>query len=129
MSSAPKDISRRHLLTGAAGEAVAVRYLKKEGYQIIQRNYRTRLGEIDVIAREGETLVFVEVKTRSGQGVALPQFAVDAKKQSKITRVALMYLSQKNEMSASCRFDVVAVRKGVKGDQVELIRNAFEMAL
>jgi len=129
MSSAQKDISRRHLLTGAAGEDVAVSYLQKAGYRILQRNYRTRIGEIDVIAREGDTLVFVEVKTRSGRGFGLPQAAVDYKKQSKITRVALTYLSQKKEMEMHCRFDIVAVWKQIAGFQVELIRNAFEMAL
>lgn len=129
MSPAQKDISRRHLLTGAAGENHAVRYLQSLGYRIIQRNYRTRIGEIDIIAREGEVLVFVEVKTRTGQNFGLPQSAVDARKQFKITRVALTYLSEKKEHEASCRFDIVAVQKRGKDFQIELIRNAFEMTL
>ncbi len=86
MSPAQKDISRRHLLTGVAGENHAAHYLQTLGYRIIQRNYRTRIGEIDIIAREGEFLVFVEVKTRTGQNFGLPQSAVDARKQFKITR-------------------------------------------
>lgn len=129
MFPAQKDISRRHLLTGAEGEALAVRYLQKLGFYIIQRNYRTRIGEIDVIAREGETLVFVEVKTRTGLNFGPPQAAVDYRKRSKITRVALVYLSAKKETSASCRFDVVAVQKQGNDFQFELIRNAFEMTL
>lgn len=129
MSFAPENVSRRHLITGKKGEAFATRFLKKEGYKIVVQNYRNPLGEIDIIALEGETLVFVEVKTRTGKGFGLPQAAVDLKKQSKITRVALSYLSNLKSEPALCRFDVVAVQKNVKGYQVELIRNAFEMAI
>ena len=129
MSPAQKDISRRHLLTGAAGEDYAVRYLQTLGYRIVQRNYRTRIGEIDIIAREGDVLVFVEVKTRTGRNFGLPQSAVDARKQLKITRVAMTYLSKKRETTAFCRFDIVAVQKEGKDFKIELIRNAFEMTL
>ncbi len=129
MSFAPKNVSRRHLITGEKGEAIAARFLKKEGYKIVSQNYRTSLGEIDLIALEGEALVFIEVKTRTGYDFGLPQEAVDFKKQSKITRVALSYLSDLKSAPALCRFDVVAVKKNLKGYHVELIRNAFEMAI
>ena len=129
MSSAQENISRRHLLIGKQGEEIAVRFLSKQGYHIITRNYRTSLGEIDIIAQEGETLVFIEVKTRAGEGFGAPQAAVDRKKQEKITRVALVYLSQKKEAARPCRFDVVAIKSDFKGFRVELIRNAFEMAI
>ncbi len=129
MPSAPKNISRRHLAIGQKGEAAAARFLKKEGYEILAQNYRTTLGEIDIVARDGETLVFIEVKTRSGNSYGLPQDAVDLKKQVKITQVALLYLSKENLRPCSCRFDVVAVRKELASYHVELIRNAFEMAI
>ncbi len=129
MSSAPKDVSRRHLITGKKGETLALRYLKKEGFRIITQNYRNRIGEIDIIAQEGEVLVFIEVKTRSGDDFGAPQAAVDYRKQLKISQVALSYLSEKGLMSCCCRFDVVAIRTGMKAKQVELIRNAFEMTI
>ena len=129
MSFTPKNISRRHLITGKKGEALAARFLKNEGYEIVSQNYRTPLGEIDIIALEGETLVFVEVKTRTGSDFGTPQAAVDFKKQSKITRVALSYLGNLKSDPGLCRFDVVAVQKNFKGYHVELIRNAFEMAI
>ena len=129
MPFAQEDLSRRHLLTGTEGEEIAVRYLLQEGYQIIRRNYRTSLGEIDIIAQEGETLVFVEVKTRRGDAFGSPQSAVDLKKQSKITRVALIYIEQKKLTNTPCRFDVVAVKKYSTRVQIELIRNAFEMTI
>ncbi len=115
-------------MTGAQGEEIAAGFLIKEGYQIIQRNYRTVLGEIDIVAREGESLVFVEVKARSGDQFGPPQAAVDLRKQAKMSRVALVYLKQKRIDSCDCRFDVVAVVKSAGGVQVELFRNAFELS-
>ncbi|MFQ5588072.1 MAG: YraN family protein [Nitrospiria bacterium] len=129
MPPAPKDLSRRHLTLGEKGETAALRFLKNEGYQILEQNFRTPIGEIDIVAREGETLVFVEVKTRSGIAFGFPQDAVGKQKQFKITQVALLYLSSINVAPCHCRFDVVAVQKAFKGYHVELIRNAFEMAV
>ncbi len=129
MSSSQENISRSHLLTGSEGEEVAVRFLIKQGYKIITRNFRTRLGEVDIVAREEKTLVFVEVKTRTGKQFGSPLFAVDQRKQAKITRVALLYLSNKKLNACPCRFDVVAIQKHFGSYQVRLVRNAFEMAL
>ncbi|MFQ5597111.1 MAG: YraN family protein [Nitrospiria bacterium] len=98
----------------------------KQGYRIITRNYRTSLGEIDIIAQEGDTLAFIEVKTRLGTHFGPPQVAVDIRKQEKISRVALAYLKQYRIASRSCRFDVVAILKKHKDFQVDLIRNAFD---
>lgn len=112
--------------SGAEGEAVAADYLIEKGYHILERNYRTALGEIDIIARDGETLVFVEVKARSSARFGPPQLAVDHRKQIKITRVALDYISRKKKMSILFRFDVLALRRDRKGFEAELIQNAFD---
>jgi len=115
-------------LSGAEGEAFAADYLIKNGYRILEQNYRTSLGEIDIIARDGETLVFIEVKARSSARFGAPQLAVDHRKQVKISRVALAYLSRKKGPPGLCRFDVLALRKDRSGFKAELIRNAFDGA-
>lgn len=115
-------------MTGKEGEDIAVHYLSEQGYRILVRNYRTKVGEIDIIAREGNTLVFVEVKARSGARFGLPQDAVDLRKQTKLSRVAMGYLRHKNVLPCACRFDVVAVVAREGKFKVELIRNAFDMS-
>lgn len=126
MPSAPKKLSRRHLLIGADGEAKAAQYLTKRGYRILEQNYRTPFGEIDIIARDGEALVFIEVKSRSGTQFGSPQAAVDMRKQAKISQVAMAYMKHKKISGAYCRFDVVSVLKEGSGFEIALIRNAFE---
>ncbi len=118
----------RHLLLGKLGEDRAVRYLQQEGFVILRRNYRTPFGEIDIIAREEETLVFVEVKTRSTAAFGLPQEAVDRRKQRQLIRTAQSYLNETGGALPPCRFDVVALRTDRKGQrkEFELIRGAFD---
>ncbi len=115
-------------MTGAEGEEIAVRFLQKRGYTILARNFRTAYGEIDVIARQEKTLVFIEVKARSGTQFGAPESAVDLHKQEKLSRVALLYLSQKYPEGCSCRFDVVAVQQGPEGIEIALFQDAFEMS-
>ncbi len=110
--------------TGRAGEAEAAAYLSECGYRILARNYRTTAGEIDIVAEEGETLVFVEVKTRSGLGRGLPREAVDRGKIRRMTRAAYQYLAGQPE-ERPCRFDVVEVVLVGGAAEVFLIRNAF----
>ena len=98
-----------HLLLGNRGERAAARYLKKLGYRIIARQYRSQFGEIDIIALDGETIVFVEVKTRSSTAQGQPYEAVDAHKQRQLSRTALGFLRQKKRMSQRARFDVVSI--------------------
>jgi putative endonuclease len=109
--------------TGRSGEDAAVQYLKKQGYSIIERNYRLRIGEIDIIARDGEYLVFIEVKTRRGGSFGSPFEAVDVRKQRQIVKVALAYLQGRE---VPVRFDVVAVHLDGRTFRVELLKNAFE---
>ena len=113
---------------GEKGEAIAVRQLKKAGYKIIDTNYRTQLGEIDIIAKEKDTIVFVEVKARRSVHFGSPKQAVTLQKQKKISMVALYYLKTIGQSSAKARFDVVAVIANRDEPRVEIIKNAFELA-
>jgi putative endonuclease len=94
---------------GQLGEALAARYLARRGFEIVARNLRSRLGEIDLVAREGRTLVFVEVKARRGRSGDPPQAAVDGRKQARLARLAVQYLARERAGERACRFDVVAV--------------------
>jgi len=102
--------------------------LKKNGYKIIEQNYRTPLGEIDIIAREKKIIVFVEVKSRRSVRFGNPKWAVTPQKQRKISRVALQYLKSTRQMNKSARFDVVAVCSNRDEPQIEIVKNAFELA-
>ncbi len=111
---------------GQSGEELAVRYLRKQGYTIIKQNYRLRIGEIDIIARDGHCLVFVEVKTRHGTQCGTGFEAVDERKQHQIARVALSYLSHHHIEDTEVRFDVVSVQVQKGKAAIELLKNAFE---
>ncbi len=113
---------------GEQGEALAVRYLKKAGYKIIETNYRTQLGEIDIIAKDRGTIVFVEVKSRTSVHFGSPKWAVTPKKQKKISMVALYYLKATNQCEARARFDVVTIISNRDKPQVDIIQNAFDLA-
>jgi putative endonuclease len=111
---------------GDAGERHAARHLQQAGLRILVRQARTRFGEIDLIALDGDTLVFVEVKSRRDDRPGSPAEAVNDGKQRRLTRAALAWLKRRGLLGRRCRFDVVAVRW--KGKQVEVchIRHAFE---
>ncbi|PIE70386.1 MAG: YraN family protein [Deltaproteobacteria bacterium] len=114
---------------GLAGETLAVRYLKKNGYAIQERNYRCPLGEIDIIARTRTHLVFVEVKTRLTPSYGTPEAAVDFQKQRTLSKVALFYLKTHDLLDVRARFDVVAIDgSGDTRPDIHLIENAFEIA-
>lgn len=110
---------------GDAGEDLAAAALKQQGYKILERNYVAPLGEIDLIARQGKTLVFIEVKTRKNDRFGAPQEAVTPAKQHKLRRLADYYLKQKRLGEVEMRFDVVAIVIAETGPQVEIIQNAF----
>jgi putative endonuclease len=94
---------------GLKGEAIALAVLRKKKYAVVETGYRLFRGEIDIIAYDGTTLVFVEVKTRAGTDFGLPEDAVTPAKQSQIKRIARGYLAAKGLEDADCRFDVVAI--------------------
>lgn len=118
----------RHTQYGQEGEAVAARHLKKCGYKILERNYRNSIGEIDIIASDSDTIVFVEVKTRRNDRFGDPKWAVTFRKQQKISMVALSYLKEFRMSDRKARFDVVTVTEDLKKPTVEIIKNAFELA-
>lgn len=113
---------------GQYGEALAARYLKKLGYKILCVNYRTRFGEIDIIAKDKETVVFVEVKSRSSSAYGGPKYAITPAKRKKISINALHYLKSTDQMNAKARFDVVTVLSENRKADVEIIKNAFELS-
>ena len=114
--------------TGKKGEDIACSYLKSRGYRIVERNYKCPLGEIDIVARDGDAIVFVEVKSRKSEEFGDPQLAVGQKKQKKVSRISLTYLKDKNLYPCNARFDVVAIKMLPDGSTIELIQNAFELA-
>jgi len=124
-SKAAKDM--RRIQTGKRGEDLAAAHLQKLGYQIVAKNYRCIFGEVDIIARDGDTLVFVEVKSRKTEAFGEPQEAVGLEKQKKLSRISLHYLQQKGLDSCCARFDVVAIRMFPEGARIDLIRNAFDL--
>jgi len=113
---------------GEQSESIAVSYLKKHGYKIIEQNYRTKLGEIDIIAREKGTIAFIEVKSRKSKNFGSPKWAVTPKKQRKISMVALWYLKTTKQSNVKARFDVVSIISANNNPSIEIIKNAFELA-
>lgn len=110
---------------GTSYEKLAAAYLQRQGYEILAYNFRCRMGEIDMIAKDGEYLVFVEVKYRSGSQMGNPLEAVHWKKQQIISRAASYYCWKHGYAeNTPCRFDVV----GICGEEYMLIKNAFEYA-
>lgn len=108
---------------GSLYEELAAGYLEKKGLRILEKNYRCRIGEIDLVAEEGRYLVFVEVKYRSSQSFGNPLSAVNRGKQQVISRVAAHYLlTHGKTMDAPCRFDVI----GFEGERPVWVRNAFD---
>ncbi|MHB8901210.1 MAG: YraN family protein [Thermoguttaceae bacterium] len=118
--SAPRSLGER-------GEALAARHLRRLGLRIVGRRVRTGLGELDLVAVDGRTVVFVEVKTRQSDQHGHPAEAVDLAKQRRLTRLATAYLKRHGLLNHAARFDVVAVTwpDGVR-PRIEHIRNAFE---
>ncbi len=107
---------------GQASEERAARYLKKRGYTIVCRNYRAPCGEIDIIAKEDGTLVFVEVKARNTDTYGGAKVSINRAKMQKITRVAQHYLKETGQINEKARFDVIFVEK----EAIDLYKNAFE---
>ena len=115
--------------TGKIGENYTAALLEQRGWQVLERNYHSRYGEIDIIARDGQYIVFVEVKTRRSTGLDHPLAAVTKAKQQKLTKTALLYLAEHPEMQQlDCRFDVAGLTTDSRGNMLRMdyIENAFE---
>jgi putative endonuclease len=111
---------------GKSGEDLAVSELERRGYAVLARRYRTRLGEIDIIARDGPYLVFVEVKARQHHRCGRPDEHITIRKQRKIVAIARLFLARTRVDAEACRFDVVSVSLADGRPRVEIIRNAFD---
>lgn len=115
-------------ILGETGESLAAEHLRHKGYIILHRNYRSRSGEIDIIAKHGKILVFAEVKTRRSEHFGSPAAAVTLRKQAQISRVAEEYLARENLFDTAARFDVISiVMPQGKAAVIEIITNAFEI--
>lgn len=129
MPRPPLELRRGGGLTrkssGAWGEDLALRYLTRRGYRLVERNYRKRRGEVDLILRYEETLVFVEVKLRRSTGFGDPLEAVTARKQATIRSLAEQYLADNQPDYDTVRFDVVGILATDTGTRIEHIEDAF----
>ena len=121
MQIAQKNFYKK--LLGRVGEKKACAFLKDNGYKILETNYRTPFGEIDIIVEIDKITVFVEVKTRSNENYGFPCEAVDNRKQEKYYKIATYYLQRAKKTDSECRFDVVEIEDG----QINHILNAFSM--
>jgi putative endonuclease len=119
-------MSHARIAFGKTGEDLAVAELERRGYEILDRRYRKRGGEIDIIARDGKTTVFVEVKTREGREFGDGSESVRNWKQRRIMGVAMDYASRHHLIGTPCRFDVVAIHFDASGPVIEVYQNAFD---
>jgi putative endonuclease len=111
---------------GKEGERAAAEYLSSSGIKILDRNFRCPLGEIDLVAKDGKTTVFVEVRARQADGICSPEESITMYKRRRLTRAALWYLKQRGLLDSPARFDVVAVRWNGEEPEINWIVNAFE---
>lgn len=106
---------------GSSYERLAGKYLEEHGYEVLEYNFRCSQGEIDIVANDGEYLIFCEVKYRKDNKKGSPLEAVTPAKRQKISKTAMYYVATRNQTDKPCRFDVV----GITGDKIELVKNAF----
>ncbi len=112
--------------TGDLGEKQAKKFLKKQGYKILEANYRCKLGEIDIVARDKDAIVFVEVRTKRNLDYGTPEESVNSTKRAKLIKLAEYYMQQHQDAARFWRIDVVAVEMGAgdKISRIEIIKNA-----
>lgn len=126
-------MTQKRLSLGKAGEDLALTYLQGLGYKILHCNYRQRFGEVDIVAEDHGTVVFIEVKTRIGVRFGLPGEAVTLQKQRQLSKVALEYLGRHGLVDKPARFDVVGIlfaegeKVAAAKPRIELLRNAFDL--
>jgi putative endonuclease len=112
---------------GKRGEDLACEELRRRGYAIVDRRFRTRSGELDIVAKEGGVLVFVEVKARSDGSFGSPLEAVTWRKRQRLSAMAASYLYVKRLSGVACRFDVVSIIEKRSGPHIEVVRGAFDL--
>ncbi len=114
--------------SGKKGEEIAVSFLKKQGFSVIARNYKTRLGEIDIIGRDKGCICFIEVRSANSRIFEAPEYTIDRRKQGQISKAALSYIKRRGLEDKDSRFDVVCI-EGVDSvsPNIRLIKNAFDL--
>jgi putative endonuclease len=122
-------MSRHRIGLGKTGENLACRELERRGYSIIARRHRRRSGELDIIARDGPTLVFVEVKARDGRSFGDAAEAVITRKRRRIVRLAVDYVMRLHLRNVPCRFDVVSIQFEAGEPTIEIFQNAFDAGI
>jgi putative endonuclease len=120
-------MTQARLKTGRQGEEIASRYLRDQGYLILERNFRCSFGEMDIVARQGDVLVFVEVRSRRSDGFGEPLDSVGPLKQRKLSRIALCYIQKHRLQNRQARFDVLGVKIRADGHAIELVQDAFDL--
>jgi putative endonuclease len=121
-------LTKERLDLGRLGERLALDQIKRLGYKCIEKNYRCSLGEIDLIAKDGDCLVFIEIKTRKGRSVGYAKEAVNQRKIRQISKAALAYMKANNCCDTKSRFDVIAISIIGDREEIEVINDAFELA-
>lgn len=112
---------------GDAAETAACRYLRDKGLELVERNFRCRFGELDIIARDGDTLVFVEVRCRNNPRFGNAAESVDLRKQQRLIRAASAYLSRHYQYELPCRFDVIEATQYRDTFQLHWLTDAFQL--
>jgi putative endonuclease len=121
-------VSKDRCAFGRQGEDLACDELRRRGYAILDRRFRTRCGELDIVARDGNVMVFVEVKARSGGNFGAPLESITSQKRQRLSRMAASYLFLKHLSNVPCRFDVVAVTPNASGSfTVDVLQHAFDL--
>jgi putative endonuclease len=121
-------LTRERLNLGKLGETLAIKKVRSLGYKVIAANYRCPVGELDLVARDGDCLVFIEIKTRRRGALDSAKAAVDGRKQRQVSKAALAYMKSNGYGDVKSRFDVVAVSLDQGQPRIEVIKNAFELA-
>jgi putative endonuclease len=121
-------LTKERLDLGSLGERLALQKIKRLGYKCIEKNYRCALGEIDIIAKDRDCLVFIEIKTRRGSTTGFAKEAVNQRKMRQISKAALNYMKANDCCDTKARFDVIAVSIAGEREEIEVIKDAFELA-
>lgn len=120
-------MAKSNLSLGRQGEELAAAFLSKQGYRILERNYATPIGEIDIVASDKGTVCFIEVKARRCDKFGSPEESVTARKRHQISKAALLFLKERDLLQKNARFDVVSVLFKETSPEIQLIKNAFEL--